>query len=194
MADQLYFSRDKQKFGPFTERQLKDLAAKGQVLGTDIVWKEGMKIGWPAAKIKNLFPAAPTEAATGTPETVNPSPDGSAAAPGSAPRTEEASEQPAQSSDALADADEESPDETQPDGPKSNPRAPPAKKGRAIGAKGAIIMSQDGTVVSFRKKCLKCGYEDPSKSRLPIRSGVTRTSFFCRKCRKSGPVEIQCVM
>jgi hypothetical protein len=71
--------------------------------------------------------------------------------------------------------------------------SPPKKKGRAIGAKGATLLSQDGHVVQYRKKCLKCGHEDASKNTMPIRIGVTRVSFFCPKCRKAGPVEIHCV-
>jgi GYF domain 2 len=64
------------------------------------------------------------------------------------------------------------------------------KKGRALSANGAVIVSQDGYTVYFRKKCTKCGYEDLSKSRMPIRSGTTRTGFFCPKCRKLRQVEI----
>jgi hypothetical protein len=52
-------------------------------------------------------------------------------------------------------------------------------------------MSQDGTHVKFRKKCLRCGYPDTSLTTMPIRSGVTRVNFFCPKCKKSQQVEIQ---
>jgi hypothetical protein len=74
--------------------------------------------------------------------------------------------------------------------PKAKAPGSQPKKGRALGGNGAIIVSQDGFTVYFRKKCTKCGYEDLSKSRMPIRSGTTRTGFFCPKCRKLRPVEI----
>jgi len=60
-----------------------------------------------------------------------------------------------------------------------------------VAVKGAVVISQDGQVVQYRKKCIKCGQEDSSKHRMPIRNGVTRASFFCPKCRKLSPVEIQ---
>jgi hypothetical protein len=71
------------------------------------------------------------------------------------------------------------------------PAQAPAKKGHASALRGAVIISQDGDRVSFRKKCTKCGHEDASKSAMPIRNGVTRQSYFCPKCRKLVPVEIQ---
>jgi ribosomal protein S27AE len=57
--------------------------------------------------------------------------------------------------------------------------------------RGAVIVSQDGTTVYFRKKCSQCGHEETGRSRLPIRNGVTRAGYFCPKCRKLRPVEIQ---
>jgi GYF domain 2 len=87
------------------------------------------------------------------------------------------------------------PESTDGAGAPSHSQTPLArkKKGRAIGSKGATLLSQDGHVVQYRKKCLKCGHEDASKSTMAIRIGVTRVSFFCPKCRKAGPVEIHCV-
>jgi hypothetical protein len=60
-----------------------------------------------------------------------------------------------------------------------------------VAVKGAVIISQDGESVQYRKKCGKCGCEDASKNRMPIRNGVNRATFFCPKCRKLSPVEIQ---
>jgi hypothetical protein len=68
------------------------------------------------------------------------------------------------------------------------------KKGRAVAVKGAILISQDGQTIQYRKKCCKCGHEDASKNRMPIRHGLTRANFFCPKCRKLSPVEIQGMM
>ena len=60
--------------------------------------------------------------------------------------------------------------------------------------KGAVLISQDGQAVQYRKKCCKCGHENASKNRMPIRHGLTRASFFCPKCRKLSPVLIQGMM
>jgi GYF domain 2 len=65
------------------------------------------------------------------------------------------------------------------------------KKGRAMAVRGAVIVSQDGTMVFFRKKCTQCGHEETGRNRLPIRNGVMRAGYFCPKCRKVRPVEIQ---
>ncbi|HMC87908.1 MAG TPA: DUF4339 domain-containing protein [Gemmataceae bacterium] len=86
------------------------------------------------------------------------------------------------------------PEETDPEAtPARKPPAPqpPPRKGRASAVRGAIIVSQDGTTVYFRKKCIKCGHEETGRNRLPIRNGVTRAGYFCPKCRKLRPVEIQ---
>jgi hypothetical protein len=69
-------------------------------------------------------------------------------------------------------------------------KAPPAKKKRAVRAKGAIIVGQDGSTVRFRKKCTVCGFEDTSCKRIPIRDGLMRENFFCPTCRKRRDVEI----
>src|SRR5438132_913364 len=68
---------------------------------------------------------------------------------------------------------------------------PPPKKGRAMAVRGAVIVSQDGTMVFYRKKCTQCGHEETGRNRLPIRNGVMRAGYFCPKCRKLRPVEIQ---
>jgi hypothetical protein len=52
-----YFTRDGKKYGPYTAAQLKQYADDGQLLPTDLVWKEGM-VGWkPAPTVKGLFAA-----------------------------------------------------------------------------------------------------------------------------------------
>jgi hypothetical protein len=65
------------------------------------------------------------------------------------------------------------------------------RKGRVTGIKGAVIVNQDGTTVQYRKQCIKCGTLENSTNRMPIRSGTTRVSYFCKTCRKLRPVEIQ---
>ena len=65
------------------------------------------------------------------------------------------------------------------------------RKARAVAVTGALIIRLEGATVIYRKKCISCGHEDPSQSRMPVRNGVTRLNFFCPKCRKPRPVQIQ---
>ena len=60
MAEQWYYARGKDKFGPFTAAQLKALAAQGRILPTDMLHKEGMPKWVAASSVKGLF--APTKA------------------------------------------------------------------------------------------------------------------------------------
>jgi hypothetical protein len=195
MADQWYYGTEGSRQGPFTPRELLELATSGQLRPTDTVWKEGVPAGVPAHRVKNLFP--------------------SGAAPASAPAAAVAMEQvetaAAASTEALTPAEVEPdtvtaetanqapaapPEEETPASPprkdplKLPPKAPP-KRGRATALRGAVIAGQDGESVYFRKKCIKCGHEETGRSRLPIRNGVTRSTYFCPKCRKVFPVEIQ---
>jgi len=52
-----YYSKDGEKQGPVTSKQLKELAASGQLQPTDSVWKEGMKEWAEAKAVKGLFAA-----------------------------------------------------------------------------------------------------------------------------------------
>ncbi|HEV3081194.1 MAG TPA: GYF domain-containing protein [Gemmataceae bacterium] len=121
-----------------------------------------------------------TAAAEGAPEAsaLSPSPD---------PQEKEHAKQPAQAPDNI-DAPEE---QQAAPAPKAPVQQPPPRQGRATAVRGAVIVSQDGTTVYFRKKCSQCGHEETGRSRLPIRNGVTRAGYFCPKCRKLRPVEIQ---
>ncbi len=148
MADRWYYARDENRLGPFSAKELRDLADAGRIVSTDTIWKDGVAAGVPAWRVKNLFAAKPVPVA--------PPPPARPAAP------------------------------PQPTAGPSQPR-----KGRATAIRGAIIVTQDGTTVFFKKKCHRCGHEDNTRSRMPIATGTTRTRFFCPKCRKLGPVEIQ---
>ena len=57
-----YYTRNKEPQGPVNSTQLKELAAQGELLPTDLVWKEGMAEWVSAATLKSLFaaPGAPT--------------------------------------------------------------------------------------------------------------------------------------
>ena len=77
MADEWYYARGEDKLGPFSARQLKDLADAGRILLTDTVWKAGIDRGVSAARVENLFPLAPAHSAPAylsAPEAPTPSP------------------------------------------------------------------------------------------------------------------------
>jgi hypothetical protein len=44
------------KRGPFSDKELKDRVCSGELLATDLVWREGMPQAVPALKLKGLFP------------------------------------------------------------------------------------------------------------------------------------------
>ena len=243
MADQWYFAWDKQKFGPFSAVQLKELAALGRLQPKDLVWKNGIEKGVAADKVKHLFsdPCAtilpvkarvadlsstqqpPGDLGSSIPnEPANvgllpmngPTPDGEQPAipdglslraipeqceetpavsppPVNSPGTERNEDQaPETSPDLTSTADEslQTP-------PIANKPADSLKKrvgkGRATAVKGAVIISQDGEYVKYRKKCTQCGHEDSCTRAIPITNGVTRDTFFCTKCRKKREVVIQ---
>jgi hypothetical protein len=218
MPDQWYYGPRATRLGPFTAQQLKDLAAAGKIQQTDTIWKEGVEQGVPATRVKNLFPASQPQlqpavtlpAAVPEPgpalsekgssvqdQAVPLAPEGEHVASPPLEPQQDGSEPPNTGTADQAPAQDpaDSSREAAPAAPEDSTlvpkaKAPQPKKGRALGGNGAIIVSQDGFTVYFRKKCTKCGYEDLSKSRMPIRSGTTRTGFFCPKCRKLRQVEI----
>jgi hypothetical protein len=58
MATNWYIGRNNQKFGPFTERQLGQLAALGLLQPTEMLWQEGAPRWVPASSLKDFFPTA----------------------------------------------------------------------------------------------------------------------------------------
>jgi hypothetical protein len=182
MSDQYYYGYGSERNGPVSAPELRALAESGRIQPGDTIWKEGIAEGVMAARVKNLFPP---DSADALPEPVEP-----AAPARSSPELLSLDNltglQP--SGDALP-----APAPSEPAQAEKKPAPPPmpVRKGRAIAAKGAIIVGQDGTSVRYRKKCIKCGYEENSTNRMPIRNGTTRVTFFCRQCRKLQPVEIQ---
>jgi len=67
-----YYTRNKEPCGPVNSTQLKELAAQGELLPTDLVWKDGMVEWVSAATLKSLFAAAgaPTRTAHAAPAQV----------------------------------------------------------------------------------------------------------------------------
>jgi len=56
MEDQWYYTGQKQRMGPVSEGQLRQLASTGQLKPTDLVWKQGMASWRPASEVAGLFP------------------------------------------------------------------------------------------------------------------------------------------
>lgn len=108
-----------------------------------------------------------------------------------APGSEKIKERDPETSTVLTGATDQrpqSPGHTDPHRPITQP--PPKRKARVTEVRGAIITSQDGEVVQYRKKCSRCAREDSSRSSMRIQNGVRRDSFFCPKCRKVSEVLI----
>jgi hypothetical protein len=59
---------------------------------------------------------------------------------------------------------------------------------KATAVSGAIVVSQDGKHVRFRKKCTVCQHEATSWGTMAILPGTMRTTFYCPNCRKSREV------
>lgn len=60
MAQDWFYTRDgKSKQGPVSASELRTLAKSGQLLPTDMVWREGLTKWIPASKVKDLFSAPP---------------------------------------------------------------------------------------------------------------------------------------
>jgi hypothetical protein len=183
MADRWYYSWGGPKQGPFTIEELRSLADAGKIQPGDTVFEDEAVAGVPAGRVKNLFPEYDEENS-----------ETAMALPAVATAESEGAPAPAPTSDsgglpALSGTSDPALPAQKTEKPKPPPEAP-KKLGRATAIRGAVITSQDGKRVQFRKKCITCGYEDASKSTIPMRMGTTRLNFFCRKCRKLKPVEI----
>jgi hypothetical protein len=58
MASKWFHQRDRQPIhGPFTAKRLKEMAASGQILPTDMVRREGSDAMVTAQRVKGLFPS-----------------------------------------------------------------------------------------------------------------------------------------
>jgi hypothetical protein len=56
MAENWYYIRNNQRFGPCTSSELKQLALSGNLSRHDLIWKEGMQVWSPADCLAGLFP------------------------------------------------------------------------------------------------------------------------------------------
>jgi hypothetical protein len=186
MADQWYYGREDEIHGPFTSLELKELASAGTIQVTDTIWKNDIATGIAAAKVKQLFSEDQIRAAVSvsTPEAVEaPEPEPAVSETPKAPEADE----PAADTVPTDEGANEGGAQVQ-----EKPRLSYSERPkRVVQTSGAIILSQDGKDVRFRKKCVKCGQEDRSRTTMPIRPGTMRVGFFCPKCRKLQPVLIQ---
>lgn len=59
MASEWYYVKAGQQVGPVSPTQLKDFAANGSLLPTDLIWKQGMSSWVTASSSPSLFPRSP---------------------------------------------------------------------------------------------------------------------------------------
>lgn len=72
MANEWYYTKNGQRFGPVGGKQLKELAATGQLGQADQVWKDGMAQWMLAKSIKGLFDGTTINTPPPSQEPVNP--------------------------------------------------------------------------------------------------------------------------
>lgn len=175
MTELWYYWHESKIQGPFSGKQLVALAAAGDIVPDDIVWKEGIEEGVPAHKVQHLFAAPPVPAAA---EIAN---EATPAASAAVKKGTEGTVSLAISTSAVEEPSKPSWDRGS---------ATSSGKARAVAGKGTTIVGQDGKTVKFRMKCTVCGYEDSSWQSMNITRGTTRKPFYCPKCRKRCTVEI----
>jgi hypothetical protein len=59
-----YVTRQGQQMGPFTAGQLKQMAGRGEIDASDLVWKQGMTKWAPASQVKGLLEGVTGESAS----------------------------------------------------------------------------------------------------------------------------------
>lgn len=67
MAEQWYYTRQGQRFGPLNTEQMRQLAVTGQLQQSDLVWTDGMAEWTPAGRFTQLFAAAAAAPPGGVP-------------------------------------------------------------------------------------------------------------------------------
>ena len=62
----------------------------------------------------------------------------------------------------------------------------------AIALRGAVILNQDGNLVTYKEKCESCGHVSPGERKTSIDGWGTYTSAFrCFKCGTNQKGEIR---
>lgn len=61
MATEWHYSKSGERFGPFSASDLKALAQSGELLPSDLIWKDGMSEWTPAVRLKGLFSDLPSD-------------------------------------------------------------------------------------------------------------------------------------
>jgi hypothetical protein len=56
MASKWFFYRADERHGPYSSSEIRRLARSGELLHTDLLWREGMRRKRPAGESSNLFP------------------------------------------------------------------------------------------------------------------------------------------
>jgi hypothetical protein len=69
----------------------------------------------------------------------------------------------------------------------------PKRQRRVVGLCGVVIVQDDGSFVTWRKKCEKCGHVEPGTSRFAHTSGILSGSFRCSKCGNMQDTKIEAV-
>ena len=185
MSTLWYYAHDEKKLGPFSQRELKEMAVSGTIQPMDTVWREGVEKGVLASRVRYLFVGAAVKSA---PTIAGPL---LAAAAFASPPVEAAAP-PANPSPEIVVNTSLVPLESYT--PKPQPKAPekPSRRGRAIALKGADILSQDGTNARYRRKCSECGHNDSASHMIVLSNKLIKENFFCPKCHKRRDVAIQC--
>lgn len=61
---QWYYSKNGVQLGPVSDSEIRAKFASGEILATDLVWREGMRDWLPAAKVEELAMVSPARATT----------------------------------------------------------------------------------------------------------------------------------
>jgi GYF domain 2 len=184
MHGQWFYGRGSDINGPVSGQQLSDLAAGGQIIPTDTIWRDNVEEGVQAGKVKNLFREVVAVTESGAPASKTLSLADDLGAVGLVSLSDDLPP-----SEAVKEIVPTATPEVAPP-----PKSAPVRTARATAGKGAVIVGQDGKNVKFRGKCATCGREDSSFKSMAIPRGMARASFFCAKCRKRSDIEIFGIM
>jgi hypothetical protein len=203
MANEWFYARGTKRMGPFSPRQFKDLADAGTIVPSDTVWKDDLKVGVLASRVRNLFVRTtvpvlpviedvplPAEDAASTPVVIPIEKAPAEATPAAVVSSDKPPSLDVPESISLVPLEPAA----EPKAPKKKPPEQHVKKGRATAVKGADIVSQDGVYARYRKKCTKCDHKDSACHSVLITNKMFKTNYFCPKCRKGREVAIQCSM